>query len=421
MIDSHCHLNLPHFDDDREGVMANAISDGVAAFMNIGYDRESLRNTLELLERYPFMFGAAGVHPHDAAALDDTLEADVRGALQHPRVVAVGEIGLDFYRDVAPREVQTEAFRRMIRVARDANRPIVIHCRDSFNEVIEVLTTEGGTYRGIFHAFSAGEAEARRIFELGFHVGIGGVITYQNARLFETVASLPIEKIVLETDSPYLTPHPWRGKRNEPSFIAHVLRAVARAKGLSPAEVDRITTENYLAAMGLAAESLPRPVYRIDDTVYILSASAQPADLDSFPAEAVEEAVIAGLVDPLENMERALGLAARAKELGWRVRLHTPGLANHAAGRDVTKELVGAVDELVVPWFGVTAEQHDSLAFPKVGKEGWESMRDFVRCSAASGIRTVCEFIAQPGFDAEPARALAHELGATYDIRMYRS
>jgi TatD DNase family protein len=373
MIDSHCHLNLPHFDDDRESVMANAISDGVAAFMNIGYDRESLRDTLELLERYPFVFGAAGVHPHDAGALDEALEADVRGALHHPHMVAVGEIGRLSGRGAARREWRRSAMIRQL-----ARRmPIVIHCRDSFNEVVDTLCRSGGTYRGVFHAFSAGEA-GRAPF--GRFLGIGGVITYQNARLYETVANLPIEKLVLETDSPYLTPHPWRGKRNEPSFVAHVLRSVARAKGMSPAEVDHITTENYFAAMGRTMESLPRPVYRIEDTVYIHSASAQPADLDAEAGEAGKEAVLAGFADPLASMERALALAARARERGWRVRVNTPGLANHVAGRDVTRELAGTVDEIVVPWFGVTAEQHDRLAFPNVGGEGWESMRDFVRC-----------------------------------------
>jgi len=249
MIDSHCHLNLDHFEDDREITICRAINDGVVGFMNIGYDRTSLRQTLELLEQYPFMFGAAGVHPHDAVSYDAEMETEVRAALEHPRMVAVGEIGLDFYRDIAPREVQTDVFKKMIALSRDrGHKPIVIHCRDAFNEVIETLINEGGTYHGIFHAFSAGEAEARSIFNLGFHVGIGGVATYKNARLAETVAMLPIEKLVIETDSPYLTPHPWRGKRNEPAFVAHVLRTIARAKNLTMAEADRITTENYLAA-----------------------------------------------------------------------------------------------------------------------------------------------------------------------------
>ncbi len=421
MIDSHCHLNLQHFEDDREAALARAVSDGVVGFVNIGYDRESLRETLELVERYPFVFGAAGVHPHDAATLDDEMDAKVRHALDHPRVVAVGEIGLDFYRNLAPREVQIETFRKMIKLAREKEKPIIIHCRDAFNEVIDVLESEGGTYRGIFHAFSAGEAEARKVSELGFHVGIGGVATYRNARLGETVAAIPLDRIVLETDSPYLTPHPWRGKRNEPSFVTHVARAVARAKGLSPAEVDRATIESTCVALGISAEAMPRPVYRIEGAVYIQAAAADPADLDAAALDGVSEAIITGFSDPLERPEHVLGLASRARERGWRVRVNTAGLANQAAGRDVTHELKGNVDEVNVVLFGASARAHDELAYPGVGNEGWAAIRDFVRSAASAGIETVCEFVAVPGFEPEPCREFAHELGAKYDIRMYRS
>jgi TatD DNase family protein len=296
-----------------------------------------------------------------------------------------------------------------------------MHCRDAFNEVLETLAAEGTTYRGIFHAFSGSPEDAQRIFDLGFHVGIGGVVTYRNARLSETVAAIPIEKIVLETDSPYLTPHPWRGKRNEPSFVAHVARTVAIVKGLSLEEVSRITTQNYLDAMGLSAENLPRPVYRIDGAVYIEAALAEPADLDPIPAEDTDEAIIMGLVDPLDRLDHTLALATRAKEREWRVRLNATGLANHTAGRDVTPDLAGKVDEIVVVLFGTTLDLHNRLAHPAVTAEEWEIMRDFVRCSVAAGIDTVCEFVATPGFEPDPCRLFAKELGAQYDIRMYRS
>jgi len=422
MIDSHCHLNLDHFDDDRESTIARALNDGVVGFMNIGYDRTSLRQTLGLLEQYPFMFGAAGVHPHDASSYDPELDAEVRAALDHPRMVAVGEIGLDFYRDITSRETQLAVFRKMIALSREKDhRSIVIHCRDAFNEVIETLINEGGTYRGIFHAFSSGEAEARSIFNLGFHLGIGGVVTYRNARLAETVAALPIEKLVIETDSPYLTPHPWRGKRNEPAFVGHVLRAIARVKNMPVAEVDRITTENYLTAMGLPADALPRPVYRLEDAVYIQAVNATIADLDAVVSDGETEAILTGVVDPLDHVEHTLALASHARERGWRVRVNSQGFANHTAGRDVTRELAGIVDEIDVTLFGVNAKQHDELAYPSAGNEGWEQIRDFVRCSVASGIETVCEFVATPGFEAEPCRQFARDLGARYDIRMYRS
>ena len=422
MIDSHCHLNLDHFEDDREATLARAVTDGVVAFMNIGFDRPSLRQTLELLEQYPFFFGTAGVHPHDAASYEPSLDEELRGALQHPRVVAVGEIGLDFYRDIAPRETQIDVFKKMIALSREqGHKPIVIHCREAFNEVIETLISEGGTYRGIFHAFSFGEAEARSVFQLGFHIGIGGVISYKNARLAETVAALPLDKIVIETDSPYLTPHPWRGKRNEPAFVAHVLRTIARVKEMPVAEVDRITTQNYLDAMGLPPEALPRPVYKIGEALYIQSAAATPADLETIVPEGLNEATLTGVVDPLDNMENTLALASRARELGLRVRVNTSGFANQLAGRDVTTELAGIVDEINVTLFGVTHKEHDELAYPPAGVEGWEVIRDFVRCSVASKIETVCEFVATPGFKPEPCREFVRALGARYDIRMYRS
>jgi TatD DNase family protein len=421
MIDSHCHLNARHFDDDREFALARAVSDGVGAFMNIGFDPETLRDTMGLVEAYPFFFAAVGCHPHDAASYNEDFERQVLGALEHPRAVAVGEIGLDFYRDLAPRDAQDRVFRRMIAIARERNKPIVIHCRDAFDEVIATLASEGSDYRGIFHAFSGTPEEAQRIFDLGFHVGIGGVITYRNARLSETVAAIPLEKVVLETDSPYLTPHPWRGKRNESSFVTHVARTVAQVKNLSLAVVSRITSENYLTAMGITPEALPRPVYRIGESVYIQAALAEPADLDAIAPDSVSEVVLTGIADPLDGLEHTLALAAKVNEWDCAVRVVTGGFANHVAGRDITPELSEAIDEIAVVFFGATLDTHNRLAYPALSAEEWESVRDFVRCAAKAGIDTVCEFVATPGFEAEPCRVFAHQLGATYDIRMYRS
>jgi TatD family-associated radical SAM protein len=166
---------------------------------------------------------------------------------------------------------------------------------------------------------------------------------------------------------------------------------------------------------------LPRPVYKIGDSLYIQASAAEPHDLETIAPEGVAEAILTGVVDPLENLEHVARMASRARELGWRVRVNTQGFANQTAGRDVTRELAGIVDEANVTLFGVNARQHDELAYPLVGNEGWEVIRDFVRCSVASGIETTCEFVASPGFEPEPCREFARQLGARYDIRMYRS
>jgi TatD family-associated radical SAM protein len=192
-------------------------------------------------------------------------------------------------------------------------------------------------------------------------------------------------------------------------------------KNITVAEADRITTENYLNAMGLAPEALPRPVYKLDESLYIQAAAATPSDLDAIGPESVTDAILTGVADPLDNLEHAIALSTRAHERGWRVRVNTTGFANQNAGRDVTRDLAGIVDEIDVTLFGANAKLHDELAYPQVGSEGWEQIRDFVRCSVASGIETVCEFIATPGFDPEPCREFTRQLGARYDIRMYRS
>jgi len=173
--------------------------------------------------------------------------------------------------------------------------------------------------------------------------------------------------------------------------------------------------------MGLPMEMLPRPVYKVADAVYIQAAQATPADLDSVAPDGASEAVLTGVVDPLDNLEHTLALASHARERGWRVRVNSQGFANQTAGRDVTKELNGLVDEIDVTLFGVNSRQHDELAYPLVGNDGWEQIRDFVRSSVGSGIETVCEFVATPGFEPEPCRQFARDLGARYDIRMYRS
>lgn len=422
MIDSHCHLNLEQFDDDRDEVIARALGDGVSAIVNIGYDRESARQTVELLERFPFFYGVVGVHPHDADTCDDSLVEGIKGYLEHPRVVGVGEIGLDFYRDHSPRDTQRHVFKRMIRLARDRDYPIVIHCRDAFDEVVETLAGEASHYTGIFHAFAGSEDQVKRVLDLGFHVGIGGVLTYRNSSLAKTLRAIPLDRMVLETDSPYLTPHPWRGRRNEPSYVTHVARAVADIKKVSQAEVAHATTENLYAALAIGENLRPRGVYRVGQTVYIQTTSGLPEGLEGFEGgEDVDEAIICGFGDPLDDLDRVTRVARWAADKGWRVRVNTSGLGNVTAGRDVTTDLAEFVDEVVVPFYGTTASQHERMALAGVDDAAFAAMGDFVKHAAKAGMDAVCEFIAAPKFKAEPCREFARTLDAQYDIRMYRS
>jgi TatD DNase family protein len=252
MIDSHVHLNLPDYRDDLQDVVERARLAGVEGMMNIGFDLASSRETVALTERFPFIRGAVGVHPHDARTYDDRVEAALAEMFKKPAILAVGEIGLDYYRDLSPRDTQKAVFRRQLAVAREAGKPVVIHCRDAFEDVVGILASEGSRYDGIFHAFSGDTAMARDVLSLGFHIGVGGVVTFKNALLRGVVSEIPLGSIVLETDCPYLAPVPFRGKRNEPAYMRYVVETVSNATGFTVEKIAEATSTNFERAMKLA-------------------------------------------------------------------------------------------------------------------------------------------------------------------------
>jgi len=251
MIDSHVHLNHPDFGEDVDEVIDRAQMAGVTAMVNIGFDLNSSRETVELTRRHSFLYGAVGVHPHDAKTYSDDVERELGRLLDDAKIVAMGEIGLDFYRDLTPRDTQREVFQRQIALARQKDMPVIIHCRDAFEDVIETLREQGDSYRGIFHAFTGDEPMARQVLELGFHIGIGGVVTFKKSNLADVVAGLPDDAFVLETDCPYLTPAPFRGKRNEPAYLVHVVDKIAEVTGKTVDELGQRTDKNFANALGL--------------------------------------------------------------------------------------------------------------------------------------------------------------------------
>ena len=252
MIDSHVHLNHRDYRKDFDAVLARAQSAGIKGMVNIGFDIESSRETVALTERYPFILGAVGVHPHDARTYNEEVESELGRMLENPSVVAVGEIGLDYYRDLSPRDIQQDAFRKQLALARAHDMPVVIHCRDAAEDVLRILAEEGSHYSGIFHAFSGDVKMAREVLSLGFHIGVGGVVTFKNARLRDVVPEIPLKSIVLETDCPYLAPAPFRGKRNEPAFLTYVVEAIAKATDQPVEKIVEVTNNNFARAMKLA-------------------------------------------------------------------------------------------------------------------------------------------------------------------------
>lgn len=253
LIDSHAHLDDNRFSTDRDEVILRMRENRIVGVVNPGSDMSSSKKAIALAERYPEVYAAVGTHPHDATEVTPLLIEEYRKLAKHPRVVAIGEIGLDYYYDHSPREVQKEAFRTQLDLAVELDLPVIIHNRESDGDMIEALTPYKGKLRGVIHAFTGSVEMAKRFIDLGFMLGIGGVVTFKNARrVVESVEAIGVEHFLVETDSPYLTPHPHRGKRNEPSMVRFVVEKIAAIKGLEADYVAAYTKANTLELFGIS-------------------------------------------------------------------------------------------------------------------------------------------------------------------------
>jgi TatD DNase family protein len=236
-------------------VIARAQEAGVEVIVNAGAGLEASQAGVALAETYPQIYAAVGVHPHEAKTLNEDVLGELRALAQHPKVVAVGEIGLDYYRDRSPRPVQRQAFQQQLALARELGKPIIVHDREAHQDVMNLLRQwirEGHQPVGVMHCFSGDLPMAREVIEMGFYISIPGPVTFTNdRRLPELVRALPLERLVIETDCPYLTPHPYRGKRNEPAYVRLVAEAIAQIRRTPLEQVAHITTANARALFGL--------------------------------------------------------------------------------------------------------------------------------------------------------------------------
>ncbi len=246
LIDTHAHLDFPDYDKDRKQVITRAKKEGLQYIINVGADLISSRRSVKLSTKNSFIYATVGVHPHEAKGVNEKILKQLENLADDDKVVAIGEIGLDFHYDNSPRDIQKEVFHLQLKLARSVNLPVVIHSREAIEETLKILKKEKiEDIGGIFHCFSEDALTAHKIIDMGMYIAIGGVVTFKNARkVREAVKSIPLEKLVVETDAPYLTPHPHRGHRNEPAYIKHVVKKIANIKDISPAEVAKKTTVN---------------------------------------------------------------------------------------------------------------------------------------------------------------------------------
>jgi TatD DNase family protein len=246
LVDTHAHLDMKDFDKDRQETLDRALEGGITRIISIGIDLSSSLKALELASRHDFVYASVGYHPHNAASIDRQVMKELEGLAPEPKVVAWGEIGLDFYRGYSPPDAQMVAFKRQLEMAVDLDLPVIIHDREAHSELLKILGQMGrGVHKGVIHCFSGDYDMATALIEMGYHISIPGTVTYKKAFQVQEVATrIPLERLLVETDAPFLAPVPYRGKRNEPLFVTYTAQKIAELRDMDFEEVALQTSEN---------------------------------------------------------------------------------------------------------------------------------------------------------------------------------
>ena len=253
IFETHAHYDDDAFDNDREELLESLYAHGIEKIINVGASMQGVEDTVKLMEKYPFVYGAVGIHPDEVGELDEEKIQRLRCLCSHEKTVAVGEIGLDYYWDKENHEIQKKWFVRQMDLAKETGLPIIVHSRDAAKDTLDIMKAERADYlNGVIHCYSYSKEQAKEYMNMGYYLGIGGVITFKNAKkLKEVVEYAPLEYLLLETDSPYLAPVPYRGKRNCSAYLTYVAEAIAAIKKVSYEEVVRVTRENAGRLFGI--------------------------------------------------------------------------------------------------------------------------------------------------------------------------
>ncbi len=450
LVDTHLHLDLKDYNQDREAVIERARAAGVRFMVNIGFDLKTTRGSIALAEKHDFIYASAGLHPHDAKLWNHSFETELEELARHPRVVAIGETGLDFYRNLSPRGDQIRAFRGQIRMAKRLGLPLVIHNRDALDDVLSIIDEEeAGEVGGVMHCFPGDADYAREVVERGFHVGIGGSITLErNGRLAEVARTIPRRRLVLETDAPWLTPQPQKGKgmrRNEPAFIVSVAEAIAEATGMSYDDVARQTTGNAMRLYGIEP---PRPsiAYEMWGNLYLnitnrctnecefciryqtdilwgynLRLDREPTAQELLDAigdpTRFDEVVFCGYGEPTVRLDVLLEVGRAVREAGGRVRVDTNGHASLIWNRNAAPELAEAADAVSVSLNAESSEVYERVCKPSFGPGTYDHVKAFIRECVKAGLDVTASVVDVPGIDIEASRKVAAELGARFRVR----
>ncbi len=455
LIDTHAHLDDPKFNSDTDDVIKRAQDAGIENIITVGtWQKDAgLGHILPLLDRYDILYAALGVHPHDAGDAGEEAFNEIKELSAHAKVIAIGETGLDYHYEHSPKNIQKTVFIKHIRLARELNLPLTIHSREAESDTLEILAQEGiRAIGGVLHCFSGSYEMAKKCLDMGLYLSFTGVVTFPKAaNIHEVVKKVPVERMLVETDCPYLAPLPHRGKRNEPSFILETAKKIAEIKGLSYDDVARITTLNAKELFGIGEKTeTAKIVYQIRNSIYInitnrctnyctfcakfksytvkghyLRLKQEPAFLDVIravgdrPAEKYDEIVFCGYGEPLIRLELVKEAGLFLKKQGCKIRIDTDGLANLVHGRNVLPELK-FVDTISVSLNAADSETYQKLVKTPYGDKAFPAILWFLKEAKKYIPSIVATIVAVPGLDVEACRKLAEEeIGVGFRVRLY--
>lgn len=411
LIDTHCHLDDPKFNPDRDEVIRRATAAGVGYIINVGSDLENSKNAVAIAQKYPNVYATVGLHPHDASSLNDKNFSEFKKLAKSPKVVAIGEIGLDYYRNLSPKDTQQNVFKKFLELAKELNLPVIIHARDAETDTLRILKAYKPK-KGVMHCFSAGKEMLDEVLAMGFYISYTCAVTFKNAdNLRKLVKATPTERMMLETDAPYMAPQKYRGQRCEPAYVAILAEEIGHLKGLTAEDIAKITTLNAFRFFGIgpsAAEQDKQTIaYKIRDSLYLnitnrctnkcsfcvrnstdfvkghnLRLKSEPSAHELIRAvgdpKRYKQVVFCGYGEPTLRLDAVIEVSKALKHKGANIRIVTNGHGNLINKSNICEKLKGFVDELSVSLDVDTKEKYNKICKPDFGPDTFDKVKQFV-------------------------------------------
>ncbi|MCP4253404.1 MAG: YchF/TatD family DNA exonuclease [Candidatus Scalindua sp.] len=452
IIDTHAHLDFPDFKDDIDDVIKRAKEVGVEYIINVGTSVGTSVKSIELTEKHDHIYASVGIHPNAASNLPADDWSRIEALAGQSKVVAIGETGLDYYRDSSKKEDQKRLFHKHLELAEKHNLPVIIHNREASSDCLEIVRKYSGRVSGVIHCFAGSRDDAKEFLELGFHISFAGPITYPKAEnLREASKVVPIEKLLLETDCPFLAPQQKRGKRNEPSYLQYTIPVLAELYKLTVEDIERITSLSATNLFGIAqSEQKPEIAYVIRNSLYLNITSLCPnkcifCSRETAPyvkghylgtnneptieilkdaigdPSGYDEVVFCGFGESTERLDVLKEIAGYLKEKDSKVRLDTNGLGDLINGRSICEELEGLIDTICISLNTNIEEDYQKLCHSEYDSQAYPALISFIKKARDYIPDVMISIVGMPGIDIEACRKIAEDLGVRFRVREYNN